>query len=161
MMKNKNTKVAVISLGCDKNRVDSENLLYILNEYGYEITNGEDEFDIVIVNTCGFIDSAKAEAIDNILDMAEIKKTRPVKIIVSGCMGIRYAEQLLEDIPEIDAVIGFKVYQAIDVVIHRVQKGERFIYKQGNDKPFVNRIITTPYHYAYLKIAEGCDNKCT
>ena len=156
-----NKKIAVISLGCDKNRVDTENLLYILDNAGYEITASEDDFDIVIINTCAFIDSAKSEAIDNILDMARIKEERPIKIIVSGCMGVRYAEDLLSQIPEIDAVIGFRDYQEILSVIDRVEKGERFIFKEGKDKPFEKRIVTTPYHYAYLKIAEGCDNKCT
>ena len=156
-----NKKVAVISLGCDKNRVDTETLLYILDNAGYEITVDENDFDIVVVNTCAFIESAKTEAIDNILDMVEIKKNRPIKIIVSGCMGVRYAEELFNDIPEIDAIIGFRDYQAIVSIIERVKKGERFIYKKAEDKPTVNRIVTTPYHYAYLKIAEGCDNKCT
>lgn len=156
-----NQKVAVISLGCDKNRVDSENLLYILDNNGYTISSDEDDFDIVIINTCAFIESAQREAIDNIFDMVEIKKTRPIKIIVSGCMSIRYAEDMLNDIPEIDAVIGFRDYQAIVDVINRVNNGERFIYIEGKDKPITGRIITTPYHYAYLKIAEGCDNKCT
>lgn len=160
-MQEKNKKIAVISLGCDKNRVDTENLLYILDDAGYEITSSEDEFDIVIINTCAFIDSAKSEAIDNILDMAKIKEQRPIKIIVSGCMGVRYAESLMEQIPEVDAVIGFRDYQEILSIIDRVEKGERFIYKEGKDLPFENRIVTTPYHYAYLKIAEGCDNKCT
>ena len=156
-----NKKVAVISLGCDKNRVDTETLLYILDKAGYEITVDENDFDVVIINTCAFIESAKVEAIDNILDMVEIKKSRPIKIIVSGCMGIRYAEELFNDIPEIDAIIGFRDYQAIVKIIDRVYKGERFIYKKAEDKPTINRIVTTPYHYAYLKIAEGCDNKCT
>jgi len=160
-MQEKNKKIAVISLGCDKNRVDTENLLYILDDAGYEITASEDEFDIVIINTCAFIDSAKSEAIDNILDMAKIKEQRPIKIIVSGCMGVRYAESLLEQISEVDAIIGFRDYQEILSIIDRVEKGERFIYKEGKDLPFENRIVTTPYHYAYLKIAEGCDNKCT
>lgn len=160
-MQEKNKKIAVISLGCDKNRVDTENLLYILDDAGYEITASEDEFDIVIINTCAFIDSAKSEAIDNILDMAKIKEQRPIKIIVSGCMGVRYAESLMEQIPEVDAIIGFRDYQEILSIIDRVEKGERFIYKEGKDLPFESRIVTTPYHYAYLKIAEGCDNKCT
>ncbi len=154
-------KVAVISLGCDKNRVDTETLLYVLDNAGFEITVDENDFDIVVINTCAFIESAKTEAIDNILDMVEIKKTRPIKIIVSGCMGVRYAEELFNDIPEIDAIIGFRDYQAIVSIIERVENGERFIYKKSEDKPTVNRIVTTPYHYAYLKIAEGCDNKCT
>ena len=156
-----NNKVAVISLGCDKNRVDTETLLYILDNAGYEITVDENDFDIVIINTCAFIQSAKEEAIDNILDMVEIKKQRPIKIIVSGCMGVRYANDLFNDIPEIDAIIGFRDYQAIVDIIKRVENGERFIYKKDEDKPTINRIVTTPYHYAYLKIAEGCDNKCT
>ncbi|MDD7457927.1 MAG: 30S ribosomal protein S12 methylthiotransferase RimO [Clostridia bacterium] len=160
-MQEKNKKIAVIALGCDKNRVDTENMLYILDDAGYEITASEDEFDIVIINTCAFIDSAKSEAIDNILDMAKIKEQRPIKIIVSGCMGVRYAESLMEQIPEVDAVIGFRDYQEILSIIDRVEKGERFIYKEGKDLPFESRIVTTPYHYAYLKIAEGCDNKCT
>lgn len=154
-------KVAVISLGCDKNRVDTETLLYVLDNADFEITVDENDFDIVVINTCAFIESAKTEAIDNILDMVEIKKTRPIKIIVSGCMGVRYAEELFNDIPEIDAIIGFRDYQAIVSIIERVENGERFIYKKSEDKPTVNRIVTTPYHYAYLKIAEGCDNKCT
>lgn len=156
-----NNKVAVISLGCDKNRVDTETLLYILDNAGYEISVDENDFDIVIINTCAFIQSAKEEAIDNILDMVEIKKQRPIKIIVSGCMGVRYANDLFNDIPEIDAIIGFRDYQAIVDIIKRVENGERFIYKKDEDKPTINRIVTTPYHYAYLKIAEGCDNKCT
>lgn len=163
-------KIGVVSLGCPKNLVDSETMLGLIHEDNFEITNNPAEAEIIIINTCGFIESAKEESINTILQMAEYKKTGCCKyIIVTGCLGQRYAEELFDEIPEADAIAGVEVYDEIGSIIKRVISGERFIMLErskpdaiytSNDT-FLPRILTTPSYTAYLKIAEGCDNCCS
>lgn len=163
-------KIGVVSLGCPKNLVDSETMLGLIHEENYEITNDPSEAEIIIVNTCGFIESAKEESINTILQMAEYKKSGSCKyIIVTGCLSQRYAEDLFNELPEADAIAGVEVYDEIGSIIKRVMNGERFIILERS-KPdviytsketFLPRILTTPSYTAYLKIAEGCDNCCS
>lgn len=163
-------KIGVVSLGCPKNLVDSETMLGLIHEENYEITNDPSEAEIIIVNTCGFIESAKEESINTILQMAEYKKSGSCKyIIVTGCLSQRYAEELFNELPEADAIAGVEVYDEIGSIIKRVMNGERFIILERS-KPdviytsketFLPRILTTPSYTAYLKIAEGCDNCCS
>lgn len=163
-------KIGVVSLGCPKNLVDSETMLGLIHEEKYEITNDPSEAEIIIVNTCGFIESAKEESINTILQMAEYKKSGSCKyIIVTGCLSQRYAEELFNELPEADAIAGVEVYDEIGSIIKRVINGERFIMLERS-KPdviytsketFLPRILTTPSYTAYLKIAEGCDNCCS
>ncbi len=163
-------KIGVVSLGCPKNLVDSETMLGLIHEENYEITNDPSEAEIIIVNTCGFIESAKEESINTILQMAEYKKSGSCKyIIVTGCLSQRYAEELFNELPEADAIAGVEVYDEIGSIIKRVINGERFIMLERS-KPdviytsketFLPRILTTPSYTAYLKIAEGCDNCCS
>ncbi len=163
-------KIGVVSLGCPKNLVDSETMLGLIHEENYEITNDPSEAKIIIVNTCGFIESAKEESINTILQMAEYKKSGSCKyIIVTGCLSQRYAEELFNELPEADAIAGVEVYDEIGSIIKRVMNGERFIMLERS-KPdviytsketFLPRILTTPSYTAYLKIAEGCDNCCS
>lgn len=163
-------KIGVVSLGCPKNLVDSETMLGLIHEENYEITNEPSEAEIIIVNTCGFIESAKEESINTILQMAEYKKYGSCKyIIVTGCLSQRYAEELFNELPEADAIAGVEVYDEIGSIIKRVMNGERFIMLERS-KPdviytsketFLPRILTTPSYTAYLKIAEGCDNCCS
>lgn len=163
-------KIGVVSLGCPKNLVDSETMLGLIHEENYEITNDPSEAEIIIVNTCGFIESAKEESINTILQMAEYKKSGSCKyIIVTGCLSQRYAEELFSELPEADAIAGVEVYDEIGSIIKRVMNGERFMMLERS-KPdviytsketFLPRILTTPSYTAYLKIAEGCDNCCS
>ena len=163
-------KIGVVSLGCPKNLVDSETMLGLIHEENYEITNDPSEAEIIIVNTCGFIESAKEESINTILQMAEYKKSGNCRyIIVTGCLSQRYAEELFNELPEADAIAGVEVYDEIGSIIKRVMNGERFIMLERS-KPdviytsketFLPRILTTPSYTAYLKIAEGCDNCCS
>lgn len=163
-------KIGVVSLGCPKNLVDSETMLGLIHEENYEITNDPSEAEIIIVNTCGFIESAKEESINTILHMAEYKKSGSCKyIIVTGCLSQRYAEELFNELHEADAIAGVEVYDEIGSIIKRVMNGERFIMLERS-KPdviytsketFLPRILTTPSYTAYLKIAEGCDNCCS
>ena len=158
------TKVGFISLGCSKNLVDSEVMLYNLHAAGFEITPDEEEAEIIVINTCGFIESAKQEAIDNILDAAELKKCGKCRhIIATGCLVERYREQVMDEMPEIDALVGIGSLDDIAEACRAVMRGEKYTSfkdkesaKQGGD-----RIITTEPHTAYLKVSEGCDNLCT
>ena len=160
-----NKKVLFISLGCDKNLVDSEMMLGMLAESGYEFTDDERKADIVVVNTCCFINDAKEESINTILEMAELKKTGDIDILlVTGCLAQRYREEIQTEIPEVDAILGTmaidEVVRALDEVSHGIRENH---YKSLEEKPLtgVERIVTTGGHYAYLKIAEGCDKHCT
>ena len=162
-------KVGFVSLGCPKNQLDTEVMLHEVASAGYEITPEETEADVVIINTCGFIESAKREAIDNILDIAWLKKNRTLKaIVVTGCLAERYRESILEEIPEVDAVLGVgsihNIVEAIEAVTVNKKKGSKRKYTSFEDKESValggDRILTTPEYTAYLKIAEGCDNRC-
>ena len=157
-------KVFVVSLGCSKNHCDLENMMAILKENGYEITLNDREADIAIVNTCGFIQSAKEEAIENILNCAELKETGNLKaLIVSGCLAQRYKEELLREFPEIDAVVGVFDFDEIHSIVKESLEGKRRTYVQKSSLHSfdrMERIQTTPFYTAYLKIAEGCDNCC-
>lgn len=164
-MDKKNIKVGFVSLGCPKNQLDTEVMLAHVAEAGYTITPEESEADVVIVNTCAFIESAKREAIDNILDVAWLKKNAHLKaLIVTGCLPERYRDEVLTDMPEVDAVLGVgsihHIVEAIDATLARSgTKYARFDNKEelalGGD-----RVVTTGDAYAYLKISEGCDNRC-
>ena len=162
-------KVGFVSLGCPKNQLDTEVMLHEVAAAGYEITPEETEADVVIINTCGFIESAKKESIDNILDIAWLKKHRSLKaIVVTGCLAERYRESILEELPEVDAVLGVgsihNIVEAIEAVTVKKKKGSKRKYTSFEDKNTVrlggDRILTTPEYMAYLKIAEGCDNRC-
>lgn len=159
-------KIGMISLGCPKNQVDGEMMLAKLASHGFEITNDVDNTDVVIVNTCGFIEDAKKEAIENILDMAELKKEGIVgKIVVTGCLAERYKDEILEEIPEIDAVVGIGSNGDICDICEKVLEENSEPIKSFADKTCLpldgERMLTTPNYYAYLKIAEGCSNHCT
>ena len=158
-------KVLFISLGCDKNLVDSEMMLGMLARNGYEFTDDEREADIVVINTCCFINDAKEESINTILEMAELKKNGDIKaLVVAGCLAQRYREEIQTEIPEVDAVLGTtaidELVKSLDEVLHGSGRNH---YKSLEEKPLtgVERIVTTGGHYAYLKIAEGCDKHCT
>ena len=157
-------KIGLISLGCDKNRIDSENMLAYLQNDGYELTGEPSEADIIIINTCGFIDSAKQEAIDTILEMAEYKKDKCKYLVVTGCLAQRYMQDLEKEFPEVDMFLGTANYHKLPLLIKNMVggQGEKCYSNDKDDRHFSpKRVLTTPYHYAYLKIAEGCDNKCT
>lgn len=164
-VKMKNKKILFISLGCDKNLVDSEVMLGILADRGFEMTDMEDDADIIIINTCCFINDAKEESINTILEMAEYKKTGPCKaLIVTGCLAQRYKQEIVDEIPEVDAVIGTSKYDEIFDAVDQALKGSHFLDVDDLDRlPSVpgKRILTTGGHYAHLKIAEGCDKHCT
>lgn len=158
-------KILFVSLGCDKNLVDSEMMLGMLTESGYEFTDDEREADIAVVNTCCFINDAKEESINTILEMAELKKDGVIEsLIVAGCLAQRYREEIQTEIPEVDAIIGT---MAIDEIVRTLEEVCRGVkenhYKDLDEKPLtgVDRVVTTGGHYAYLKIAEGCDKHCT
>ena len=158
------TKVAFISLGCSKNLVDTEVMLHNLYKEGFEITFEPEEAEIVIVNTCGFIESAKQEAIDNILDANELKEWGKCKhVIATGCLVERYREEVMKELPELDAIVGVGSLQDIGEACRAVMRGEKYTsFKDKNTSPLGGgRILTTAPHTAYLKIAEGCDNRCT
>ena len=161
----KNKKILFISLGCDKNLVDSEVMLGILADRGFEMTDTEDDADIIIINTCCFINDAKEESTNTILVMAEYKKTGPCKaLIVTGCLAQRYKQEIVDEIPEVDAVIGTSKYDEIFDAVDQALKGSHFLDVDDLDRlPSVpgKRILTTGGHYAHLKIAEGCDKHCT
>ena len=158
-------KILFISLGCDKNLVDSEVMLGTLSEKGYSFTDDETEADIIVVNTCCFINDAKEESINTILEMAERKKNGSVKaLIVSGCLAQRYRDEIQKEIPEVDAVIGTTAILSITETIEKVLAGNPENCMEMLDKPPVcgkKRVVTTGGYYAYLKIAEGCDKHCT
>ena len=163
-------KIGFVSLGCPKNQLDTEVMLHEVLEAGYEITPEDIEADVIIVNTCAFIESAKKEAIDNILDVAWLKKNRHLKaIIVTGCLAERYGEEIFKELPEVDAVLGVgsihHIVEAIEAVTVKKKKGSRAKFYSHDDRDSValggDRILTTPDYAAYLKIAEGCDNRCT
>lgn len=157
--------ILFISLGCDKNLVDSEMMLGILKEKGYSFTDDEEEADIVVINTCCFINDAKEESINTILEMAERKKSGQVKaLIVTGCLAQRYREEIQAEIEEVDAIIGTSAIEAIAETLDEVLAGKSQNHLDSLDKaPFSGktRIITTGGYYSYLKIAEGCNKHCT
>lgn len=160
-----NYKIGMISLGCPKNQVDAEHMLALMDAEGWEIVDYVDGCDAVIVNTCGFIDDAKKEAIENILDMVELKKEGVIsKIIVTGCLAQRYKDEIVKEIPEVDAVIGIGANGDIIKTVEEVMSGVDTIenYPPQCNLPLEGqRILTTPHYWAYLKIGEGCSNRCT
>ena len=156
--------VGMVSLGCAKNRVDAEMMLYSLKEAGYKIVEEAAMADIAIINTCGFIESAKQESIDEILELAQLKKEGKIKgIIATGCLAERYREQMMKELYEIDAVVGIGANSGIANVVEKVlQKNKVETFPDKRELPLEGgRLQSTAYYYAYLKIAEGCDNRCT
>lgn len=152
-------KIGMISLGCDKNRVDSEKVLFSLQSAGYKLVSDADEADIIIINTCAFIDSAKKESIDTILEFADVKKKGGKKLVVIGCLAERYMGELAEQIPEVDLFVGIDSYRNIAEILD--DKFGRVVKAPDPSYCGKGRVLTTPAHYAYLKIADGCDNFCT
>ena len=158
-------KILFISLGCDKNLVDTEVMLGLLASRGYEMTDDETEADIIVINTCCFIHDAKEESIQNILEMAEYKKEGKVKaLIVTGCLAERYRQEILDEIPEVDEVLGTTAYDRILDAVDMALEGKKEVMLSELDAlplPDTKRLVTTGGHFAYLKIAEGCDKHCT
>lgn len=158
-------KILFISLGCDKNLVDTEVMLGLLASRGYEMTDDETQADIIVINTCCFIHDAKEESIQNILEMAEYKKTGQVKaLIVTGCLAERYRQEIIDEIPEVDEVLGTTAYDQILDAVDAALEGRHSVILSDPDAlplPDTKRLVTTGGHFAYLKIAEGCDKHCT
>lgn len=157
-------KVLFISLGCDKNLVDSEMMMGLLREKGYEFTDDERQADIIVVNTCGFINDAKEESINTILEMAGYRKYNLKVLIAAGCLAQRYRNEIMQEIPEIDAIVGTTAFDKICDVIKEVLDGRpenAFADINRLCRPEADRIISTGGYYSYLKIAEGCDKRCT
>lgn len=155
--------VGLITLGCTKNQVDSEMILGVFKRQGFNIVNQVEEADIIVVNTCGFIQSAKEEAIDTILEMADYKQQRCKALIVTGCLAKRYKSQILESMPEVDLVIGVDEYDNISEILSNFFSQNDLLnhYKFDQKLDFNNRIISSTYPLAYIRISDGCDNKCS
>jgi len=158
-------KVSVVTLGCEKNLVDSEIMSGLIHERGYQLVDRPEDATVVIVNTCGFIDAAKEESVNTILHLAELKETSRLKaLIVSGCLTQRYKEELLKEMPEIDGIVGTGDFHRISEIIDEALGGKKPVYV-GNPvfsyEEKLPRLLSTPRHTAYIKIAEGCDNACT
>ena len=156
-------RICLISLGCAKNQVNSEQMLYLLNQAGHEVVGEVDGCDVAIVNTCGFIDSAKSEAIDQILQLAEVKKAGGLKkILVTGCLSQRYENDILESLPEVDGMLGTGSFGQICQAVEDVMHDGRPLYFGDKSGPIeeIGRVVTTGPGWAYLRIAEGCDNWC-
>ncbi len=156
--------IGFISLGCAKNQVDCERMMYRVQEAGHTVKADIVGSDVVVINTCGFIDSAKTEAIDFILQTASLKAEGLVgKILVTGCLSQRYQDEIMKEMPEVDGVLGTGSYTEVVPAIERLLEGEQVVDFGSIDAPEqeTGRILTTPEHYAYLKIAEGCDNRCS
>lgn len=158
-------KILFISLGCDKNLVDSEVMLKLLEEKGYQFTDDETEADVIVINTCCFIGDAKEESVNTILEMAEYRKSGSCKaLIVTGCLAQRYQKEILDEIEEVDAVLGTASYDAVAETVEKVFGGQKELRFESIDRLVPDqggRVLTTGGHYAYLKIAEGCDKRCT
>ena len=160
----KKRRVLFVSLGCPKNQVDGELMLAKLQNAGFENADNFERLDAVIVNTCAFIDSAKQEAIDTILEMVGLKKDGLVRaVIVTGCLAERYRDEILQEIPEVDAVVGIGANGDIDKIVDEVLDGKQTnVFPDKKELPMCGeRVLTTPDYWAYLKIAEGCSNCCT
>ena len=159
----KNTTVGLVSLGCAKNLVDSENLLGMLRDRGYTIVADPADAQIIFVNTCGFIEPAKQESIETIFEMAEYKKTGKLKkLFVTGCLAQRYADALAEEIPEVDGFMGVADYARLYDMMDEAENGNRPVYMKDGERFFsCGRVLTTPPFSAYVKISDGCDNRCT
>lgn len=157
-------QIGFVSLGCSKNLVDTESMLGLLTAAGHTVEPLENEADVIIVNTCTFIEQAQNEAIETILEMAGNKSGRCRALIVAGCLAQRYGEQVLDQMPEVDAVVGTHSYHRIVEVVERAMAGERFVLSDPLESKVptgLPRVQTTPRHYAYLKIADGCNHHCT
>lgn len=155
-------KIGAISLGCDKNRVDTEKLLARLAREGHDIVSDEESADALIVNTCAFIESAKEESIEEILNAIDFKKrAEGRRVIVTGCLAQRYLDALKTEFPEVDAFLGVGDYDKICEAVKSVAAGKIYCCAEGRDGFYSERMLTTPRHFAYLKIADGCDNRCT
>lgn len=157
-------KLGMISLGCAKNQVDAEMLLATAGQAGYTICDSVEEADAAIVNTCGFIESAKKESIDEILQLARLKETGRLKaIVVTGCLAERYQQEIRKELPEVDAVLGIGAYKDIALALQKALEGEKLEWFSSKyDLPLSGeRVLSTPKHYAYLKISEGCNHSCT
>lgn len=158
-------KILFISLGCDKNLVDTEMMLGLLASRGYEMTDDENQADVIVINTCCFIHDAKEESIQNILEMAEYKKQGKAKaLIVTGCLAQRYRQEIIDEIPEVDEVLGTTAYDKILDAVDAALAGQQEVILSELDAlplPDTKRLVTTGGHFAYLKIAEGCDKHCT
>ena len=158
-------KILFISLGCDKNLVDTEVMLGLLASRGYEMTDDENQADVIVINTCCFIHDAKEESIQNILEMAEYKKQGKIRaLIVTGCLAQRYRKEIIDEIPEVDEVLGTTAYDKILDAVDAALKGQHEVILSDLDAlplPDTKRLVTTGGHFAYLKIAEGCDKHCT
>ena len=155
--------IGFISLGCAKNQVDCERMMYRVQEAGHTVLAEVVSSDVVVINTCGFIDSAKSEAIDFILQMGQLKQEGLVgKVLVTGCLSQRYQQQILDELPEVDGVLGTGSYHKIVWAIDALLSGQQVFDFDSIDAPELEtgRVLTTPEHYAYIKIAEGCDNRC-
>lgn len=156
--------IGFISLGCAKNQVDCERMMYRVQEAGHDVCADVVGCDAVVINTCGFIDSAKSEAIDAILEMANLKAQGLLgKILVTGCLSQRYQQEMLEQLPEVDGILGTGSYTKIVPALEKLLAGETVVDFGSIDAPEVEtgRVVTTPEHFAYIKIAEGCDNRCS
>lgn len=158
-------RVKVVTLGCDKNVVDSEIMSGLIEERGYSLVDEEEEATVIIVNTCGFIDAAKEESVHTILEMAELKKTANLKaLIVSGCLTQRYKEILMQEMPEIDGIVGTGDFHRITEIVDEALKGKKPVLVGNpvfNYEEVLPRKVSTAKHFAHIKIAEGCDNNCT
>ncbi len=157
-------KIAIMSLGCPKNQCDAELMLYKLREAGYELGEDVGQCDCAIVNTCGFIESAKAEAIEEIIELGKLKAEGRIKaLVVTGCLAERYRDDILEEMPEVNAVVGIGANGSIVEACRRALEGETFsMYGEKSEHPMEGgRIQSTPPFYAYLRIADGCDNRCS
>ena len=157
-------KIGFVSLGCSKNLVDTERMLYLLAEAGYEITPEAEEAEIIVLNTCGFIESAKSESIENIIDLASLKELGSLRaLICTGCLAERYREEIMKEMPEVDALLGVGSLDLIVEAVESVSRGEKYTaFLDKETSPLGgDRVLTTPEYTAYLKIAEGCDNRCT
>ncbi|MFC5472085.1 30S ribosomal protein S12 methylthiotransferase RimO [Cohnella suwonensis] len=158
-------KVSVVTLGCEKNLVDSEIMSGLIHERGFSLVDKPEDATVVIVNTCGFIDAAKEESVNTILNLAELKDTARLKaLIVSGCLTQRYKKELMEEMPEIDGIVGTGDFHKINEIIDEALRGRKPVYVGNpvfNYEEKLPRLLTTQRHTAYVKIAEGCDNACT
>src|SRR5699024_3284143 len=158
-------KVLFVSLGCDKNLADSEEMPGMLVEHGYEITNEESQAEVIVISTCAFIHDRKEESANAILEMAEYKKAGTLKaLLVTRCVAQRYQEEIIEEIPEVDAVLGTTSFDEILKALDKVYEGERYLEFKDTDylpRTSGRRVITTGGYFDYLKIAEGCDKRCT
>lgn len=158
-------KILFISLGCDKNLVDSEVMLGLLTKNGYTLTDDETQADVIVINTCCFIHDAKEESINTILEMAQYKEQNLKALVVTGCLAERYKDEILKEIPEIDAVLGTTSYDSIVEAVNKALEGKVYEHYESvdylPDNSSVERVVTTGNYMAYLKIAEGCDKRCS